>query len=159
MVLLSCFLDRPEREAAIGSQTHGESESLAALGGEEGTSRWWPASKTPERSWKFLPAANQGSPVLALNRKTIIWPQVPTKILLSDRPQPGVGQIGPAGSRGDTGKDAPAIASWETDDLAFVAYPLLSDGRQGGASDSAPCFRNLTTRLTLSTTPSRSRRP
>jgi hypothetical protein len=40
-------------------------------------------------------------------------------------------QIGPAGPRADTGKDAPAIASWETDDPAFVAYPLLSDGRRG----------------------------
>lgn len=27
-------------------------------------------------------------------------------------------QIGPAGPRADTGKDAPAIASWETDDPA-----------------------------------------
>ena len=41
-------------------------------------------------------------------------------------------QIGPAGPRADTGKDAPAIASWETDDPAFVAYPPLpSDGRRG----------------------------
>ena len=69
MVCFVLLSDWPERGAAIGSQTHGESE-LGGLAGKEGTSRWWPASKTPD-ILKFSPAANQGSPVLTLTGKTI----------------------------------------------------------------------------------------
>ena len=37
--------------------------SLAALGGDEGTSRWWPASKTPERLGSSPPSAFSGAAV------------------------------------------------------------------------------------------------
>ena len=43
----------------------------------------------------------------------------------------GVGLAGPRGERGERGQAAPAIAAWEIDDSAFVAYPLLANGRKG----------------------------
>jgi hypothetical protein len=55
-----------------------------------------------------------------------------------DRGAPGVagrdglqGPIGPAGPIGPKGLDAPRIVSWEIEDSAFVAYPLLSNGHKG----------------------------
>jgi hypothetical protein len=57
-----------------------------------------------------------------------------------DRGAPGVagrdglgGPIGPAGPVGPKGLDAPRIVSWEIDDAAFVAWPLLSTGHKGPA--------------------------
>jgi hypothetical protein len=41
------------------------------------------------------------------------------------------GRIGPAGPRGEAGKAAPKIVSWATDDAAFAATPILSDGGNG----------------------------
>jgi hypothetical protein len=43
----------------------------------------------------------------------------------------GVGQIGPRGEPGPPGKAAPTIAAWATDDDAFSATPILSDGSNG----------------------------
>jgi hypothetical protein len=57
-----------------------------------------------------------------------------------DRGAPGAagrdglqGPIGPAGPVGPKGIDAPRIVSWEIDDAAFVAWPLLSTGHKGPA--------------------------
>jgi hypothetical protein len=41
------------------------------------------------------------------------------------------GKAGPPGPVGPKGLDAPKIVSWEIDDSAFVAYPLLSTGQKG----------------------------
>jgi Collagen triple helix repeat (20 copies) len=55
-----------------------------------------------------------------------------------DRGAPGAagrdglqGPIGPKGEPGPRGLDAPKIVSFEVDDAAFVAYPLLSTGHKG----------------------------